>query len=239
MFFWDTTYILYMLPGILLTLLAQLWVNSTYNKWSKVASSAAVTGAQAADRLLGLIGMPGVSVEPAQGRLGDHYDPRTKTLRLSPGVGNGQSVAALAITAHEIGHAQQDAEGYGPMRLRSALVPAVNIGSNLGIWMILGGLLLQSFLGTQLATQIAWLGVIFFASGAVFALATLPVELDASRRAHELLQRSGLLTARREQDGARSVLRAAAFTYVAGLAAAILQLLYFVSIVGGVGRRRS
>ena len=239
MFFWDPTYILFMLPGIVLTLLAQLWVNSTYSRWSQVASSSGLTGAQAADRLLGQMGMQGVSVEPAQGRLGDHYDPRTKTLRLSPAVGNGQSVAAMAITAHEIGHAQQDAEGYAPMRLRTSLVPAVNIGSTLGIWMIFGGLLLQSFLGSQLAVQIAWLGVVFFSGGALFALATLPVELDASRRARQLLQRSGLLTARREQDGASSVLRAAAFTYIAGLATAILQLLYFISIVGGMGRRRS
>jgi len=124
------------------------------------------------------------------------------------------------------------------MRLRGALVPAVSIGSNLGLIMIMGGLLLQSMLGTQLAMQIAWLGVLFFAGGAVFALATLPVELNASNRARKLLSQTGIIQGGRERDGVNAVLTAAAFTYVAGLATAILQLLYFVSLVSGMGGRR-
>ena len=238
MFIWDPTYILYMLPGLILTLLAQWWVKSTYSKWSKVRNDAGVSGAEAARELLRQGDIRDVSLEGVQGEMSDHYDPRSRTLRLSQGVAQKQSVAALAIAAHEIGHAVQDHVEYLPMRLRSALVPAVNIGSNLGIWMIMGGLLLRGLVGTQLATQIAWVGVFFFAGGAVFAFATLPVELNASSRAKKLLQQSGLITSKKEREGVNSVLTAAAFTYVAGLATAILQLLYFVTLVSGMGGRR-
>lgn len=239
MFFLDPTYLLYMLPGLILTLVAQWWVNSTYRKWSQVRNQSGVSGAEAARRLLDQTGMRDVSLERVRGDLSDHYDPRSRTLRLSDGVGSGQSVASLAIAAHEIGHAVQDHQEFLPMKLRGALVPAVNIGSNLGIYMILGGLLLRSVINPQTATQIAWLGVILFASGAVFALLTLPVELNASKRARKLLENSNLITSEREKSGVQSVLTAAAFTYVAGLATAILQLLYFVSLVsGGGGRRR-
>lgn len=238
MFIWNPTYILYMLPGLILTLLAQWWVKSTYSKWSKVRNDAGVSGAEAARQLLTQGGIRDVSLEGVQGEMSDHYDPRSRTLRLSQGVAQRQSVAALAIAAHEIGHAVQDHVEYLPMRLRGALVPAVNIGSNLGVWMIIGGLLLRGLLGTQLATQIAWAGVFFFAGGAVFAFATLPVELNASSRAKKLLQQSGLITSKKEREGVNSVLTAAAFTYVAGLATAILQLLYFVTLVSGMGGRR-
>jgi hypothetical protein len=161
----------------------------------------------------------------------DHYDPRDKTLNLSQGVANMPSVAALAIAAHELGHAQQDAEGYFPLRLRAALVPAVNIGSNLGWILIMLGLFLRF-------TELAWVGVIAFSAGAVFALATLPVELNASARAKRLLADSGIIVGEDEQRGVNNVLNAAALTYVAGLVTAILQLLYYVSLVGGLGGRR-
>jgi Zn-dependent membrane protease YugP len=238
MFFLDPTYLLYMLPGLILTLIAQFWVRSTYRKWSQVRNQAGVSGAEAARQLLGQSGMQDVSLEGVGGDLSDHYDPRSRTLRLSQGVGNGQSVASLAIAAHEIGHAVQDQKQYLPMKLRGAMVPAVNIGSNLGLYMIMAGLVLRSLLGSQLAVQIAWLGVILFATGAVFALATLPVELNASKRAKELLDRSNLIQSKQEKSGVNAVLTAAAFTYVAGLATAILQLLYFVSLVSGMGGRR-
>ncbi len=238
MFFFSPTYMLYMLPGLILTLIAQWWVKSTYGKWSRVRNELAITGAEAANRLLGYAGMRDVSLEGIEGQLSDHYDPRSRTLRLSDGVGRGQSVASLAIAAHEIGHAVQDQKGYVPMKLRGALVPAVNIGSNLGLFMIIGGLLLRGMLGTQLALQIAWLGVFFFAGGAVFALATLPVELNASNRAKKLLAQTNIIQSKRERDGVNAVLTAAAFTYVAGLATAILQLLYFASMVSGMGGRR-
>jgi Zn-dependent membrane protease YugP len=203
-----------------------------------VENTTGISGAEAAKRLLDSGGLGYIGIQGIQGQLTDNYDPRNQTLNLSQGVAQNKSVAALAIAAHEIGHAVQDKQGYLPMKLRSAIVPAVSIGSNLGLVMIIAGLLLRGMLGLTLATQIAWLGVLFFAGGAVFALATLPVELDASSRAKRLLKQSGLITSPRESEGVSAVLRAAALTYVAGLATAILQLLYFVSLVGGMGGRR-
>jgi Zn-dependent membrane protease YugP len=234
MFIWDPTYIIYMLPGFLLVMLAQLWVNRTYRKWSQVRNSKGISGAEAARRLLGYGGLHQISLEDARGTLSDHYDPRRQILRLSPGVAQSESIASLAITAHEIGHALQDKEDYFPLRIRAALVPAVNIGSNLGLILIIIGLLIRGVFGTQLA----WLGVGAFALGAIFALATLPVELNASARAQALLTQSGLVTSAEEKRGVKAVLNAAAFTYIAALATAILQLLYWISIVGGMGGRR-
>jgi uncharacterized protein len=159
----------------------------------------------------------------------DNYDPRTKVLNLSQGVGNVSSVAALAIAAHELGHAMQDSEDYLPLRFRSALVPAVSIGSSLGWILIMVGL----FIGW---TQIAWLGVIAFAAGAVFSLATLPVEFNASARAKRMLAESGIIVGEEEQRGVNAVLNAAALTYVAALVTAVLQLLYFTGLVRGRSR---
>ncbi len=227
-------YLLFMLPAFILVMLARWWVSSTYRKWGKVENGSGLTGAEAAKRLLQHGGVGDVSLDGISGQLTDHYDPRDHTLRLSAGVANGRSVASLAIAAHEIGHAMQDKHGYAPLRFRAALVPLVNYGSRLGVFMILIGLVLRSVLGTQLA----WVGVGMFALGAVFSLATLPVELNASARARALLAEAGILRSREEQEGVRSVLTAAAFTYVAALAAAILQLMYWASFVGG-GRRRS
>ena len=231
MFFWDRTYMLFMLPGFALVMLAQLWVSSTYRRWSQVRSSYGLSGADAAQRLLGAGGLSDVSLGVARGQLTDHYDPRSRTLNLSAGVAQSASVASLAIAAHEIGHAMQDKEGYAPMRFRAALVPAANVGSILGWILILIGLFLQM-------TQIAWLGVLVFSGGALFALATLPVELNASSRARVLLANSGMIYSDDERRGVNAVLNAAAFTYIAALATAILQLLYFVSLVGGIGGRR-
>lgn len=229
--FYDPTYWLLMLPGIILVVLAQIWVSSTYRKWSQVRSSSGLSGVDAARRLLGYSGLQDVSLEGTAGQLTDHYDPRRRVLRLSAGVAQSPSVASLAITAHEIGHALQDRAGYFPLRLRAALVPAVNLGSWLGWILIFVGLLLRS-------TDIAWLGVIAFAGGAVFALATLPVELNASARARTLVAETGLAMGEEERRGVNSMLNAAAFTYVAALATAVLQLLYYVFLVGGMGRRR-
>jgi Zn-dependent membrane protease YugP len=236
--FWDPTYLAFMIPGLLLSLLAQWWVSSTYSRWAKVANAQGLNGAEAAQKLLAYAGLGYVGLKGISGKLTDNYDPRNQTLNLSPGVAQNASVASLAIAAHEIGHAIQDQQGYAPMRLRSALVPAVSIGSNLGVILIMAGLVLQGMLGATLSIQIAWLGVLCFAAGAVFALATLPVELNASERAKVLLRQSGLVMSSKEAEGVRSVLTAAAFTYIAGLATAILQLLYFVSLVGGMGGRR-
>ncbi len=231
MLWYSWSYWSYMLPGILLVLLAQWWVSSTYRRWSRVGNRSGVTGAEAAYRLLSYAGLSHIAIEGTPGTLTDHYDPRRSVLRLSPGVAQGQTVAALAIAAHEIGHAMQDAQGYVPLRFRAALVPAVNVGSWLGWLLILLGLFIQS-------TQIAMLGVVAFSLGVVFALATLPVELNASARAMRLLSQTGLLQSEQERRGARSVLSAAAFTYVAALATAVLQLLYYLTLVSGIGGRR-
>lgn len=231
MFFFNPTYWLYMAPAIILMLVVQWYVNSAYRKWSEVPARNNFTGAQAAQRLIQRSGLYGVQIEAVQGRLSDHYDPRSKVLRLSPNVYQGKSVASLAIAAHELGHALQDQEGYFPLRIRAALVPAVNIGSYLGWILIFIGLLIG-------ITELAWLGLIVFAAGALFALATLPVELNASARAKRILVESGLIVGEEEQRGVNNVLNAAALTYVAALISAVMQLLYYASLVVGSGGRR-
>ncbi len=231
MFFYDPYYLLFMAPAFILMLLVQWYVSSAYRKWSQVAARSRVSGAEAAERLIRVGGLYHVRIEGVPGHLSDHYDPRSKVLRLSPGVYRGNSVAALAVAAHELGHAMQDQEGYFPLRLRAALVPAVNIGSYLGWILILIGLILRW-------ADIAWLGVLVFSGGALFALATLPVELNASARAKRLLVESGLIVGSDEERGVNHVLNAAALTYVAALITAILQLLYYVTLVAGISRRR-
>jgi len=229
--FFNSSYLIFMLPAFLLMMLAQWYVTSAYNRWSRVPNRSGLTGAEVARRLIERAGLHDVNIEQVSGRLSDHYDPREKVLRLSPGVAQGNSVAAAAIAAHELGHAQQDSQDYYPLRLRAALVPAVNIGSYLGWILLMIGFLLDM-------TGVAWLGVFVFAGGAVFALATLPVELNASARARELLSTAGIITSDEERGGVNHVLNAAAMTYVAGLITAILQLLYYASLVFGMGRRR-
>jgi Zn-dependent membrane protease YugP len=238
--FFDPTYLCFMLPALLLTMYAQWRVSSAYSKWGKTRNSLNITGLDAARRLLSSSGssasvsgsesLSTVQLAGIGGTLTDNYDPSKNTLFLSQGVAQNPSVASIAVAAHEIGHASQQAEGYGPLRLRSLLVPAVNIGSYLGWIMIIGGLFLQSI-------AISWIGILFFSLGAVFALFTLPVELNASNRARAMLAENGMLVSEEDTRGVNEVLTAAALTYVAGLASAIMQLLYFVSLVGG--RRRS
>lgn len=229
--FFNSSYIIYMVPAFILMALTSWYVKSAYNKWSKVRARSGLTGSQAAQRLISSSGLFGVTIRPIAGQLTDNYDPRTKMLNLSQGVGDTPSVAALAIAAHELGHAMQDSQDYFPLRFRSALVPMVNIGSNLGWVLIMIGLFMNFI-------QIAWLGVIFFAGGAVFALATLPVEFDASARAKRMLVDSGIIIGEEEQGGVNAVLNAAALTYVAALVTAVMQVLYYVTLLGG-GRRRS
>ena len=230
--FLDPTYLCFMAPAFILMMLAQLYVTSSYSKWSRVAARSGLSGAQAAQRLISSGGLYNVSIQPIQGNLTDHYDPRSKVLSLSPGVYQGNSVAALAIAAHELGHAKQDQEGYLPLKLRAALVPAVNIGSYLGWILIIAGVLLK-------ITGLAWVGVLVFSAGLVFALATLPVELNASARARQLLTNSGLIAGTDEERGVSTVLNAAAMTYVAAVVTAALQLFYYASLVLGMGRRRN
>jgi uncharacterized protein len=227
----NSSYLMYMLPAFILMMVVQAYVRSAYTKWSRVPARSRFTGAEAAQRLIQSGGLYNVRVEGIQGELTDHYDPRSKVLRLSSGVYGQSSVAALAITAHELGHAMQDKDEYFPLRLRATLVPAVNIGSYLGWILLMIGIFLRM-------TGVAWLGVVVFSLGALFALATLPVELNASSRARQLLSQSGLIQTEDEMKGVSNVLNAAALTYVAALITAILQMMYWVSIVLGMGGRR-
>jgi len=231
MFFFDGRYLMFMLPAMILMAVVQWYVSSVHKKWSQKPVRSRLTGAQAAQRLISRGGLYDVKIEGIRGNLTDHYDPRNKVLALSQAVYQGSSVASLAIAAHELGHAMQDKEGYGPLRLRAAIIPAVNIGSYLGWILIFLGMLLRF-------TELAWLGVIVFSGGALFALATIPVELNASSRAKRLLSETGLVMGQEEQQGVNQVLNAAALTYVAALATAVLQLLYFASMVFGMGGRR-
>jgi Zn-dependent membrane protease YugP len=227
---WDPTYWLFALPALLLGLIAQWKVQSTYRKYLRVPNAAGITGVEAARRIMRTAGLY-LQVEGAPGELSDHYDPRSKVLRLSQGVATRASVASVAIVAHEVGHAEQDAQAYLPMRVRSGLVPVVSFSSWLGPILFFVGLLLNW-------ANLAWLGVLAFAGATLFALVTLPVEVNASRRGLRLLEQSGVLAGQAERRGARKVLNAAALTYVAALTQSIATLLYYMFLLGGRGRRR-
>jgi Zn-dependent membrane protease YugP len=220
--------LIFALPALLLGLYAQMKIRTSYSKYLRVANSRGITGLNAARYLLDNAGLYDVEIEGTPGELSDHYDPSSRKLRLSRGVANSPSVAALGIVAHEVGHAVQHAEGYGPLRLRSAIVPVVNIGTWLGPILFIIGFLLQAY-------DLAVLGVIAFAGAAVFSLVTLPVELNASARAMQMLTNTGLVT-QQEYNGAKSVLSAAALTYVAAAAQSISTLLYYVFLLGGLRR---
>lgn len=224
----DPLYFIIALPAFLLAMYAQFKVQSAYGKYSQQPNMRGISGVQAAQILLQQAGLSGVSIEGVAGQLSDHYDPRGKVLRLSAGVGNGASVASLGIVAHEIGHAQQDFQGYMPMRFRSMLVPVTTLGTWLGPILFIIGMLLNS-------VHLAEIGLIAFSLAVVFTAVTLPVELNASSRALTLLRQANLVDSR-ELSGARSVLSAAALTYVAALAQAISQLLYYGMMVGGMRR---
>jgi len=230
MFYFDPMYLVFVLPALLLAFYAQMKVRSAYSKYTRRANLRGITGLQAAQMLLPATGLGHVNIEGVPGELTDHYDPRSKTLRLSAGVARTPSVASLAIVAHEIGHALQDAQGYAPLKLRSGLVPAVQVSAWLGPILFMLGLLLNM-------TGLAWLGVLAFAAGAVFALITLPVEFNASRRGLQLLKAYQLADGR-ELEGVKQVLDAAALTYVAALAQTLATLLYYVFLLTGFSRRR-
>src|SRR3990172_8401242 len=229
MFYFNPLYLVFSLPALLLALIAQWRVQAAINKYSRVYTGRGATGARVARAILDGYGLQHVAVERTSGFLGDHYDPLSRTLRLSPEVHDTPSVAAVGIAAHETGHALQHAEGYWPLQARSAIVPVVQFGSYLGPLVFLLGFLLNF-------TGLAWAGVFLFAGVAVFALITLPVEFDASRRAKELLASQGYAWGE-ELAGVSRVLDAAALTYVAGLAQALSTLLYYVFLLTGFRRR--
>jgi len=233
-FFFDPLYFLFMLPPFIFVIYAQSRVSATFRKYSRVANEQRVSGGQAAQILLRANRLGGVSIEGTSGHLTDHYDPRHKVLRLSREVYNNPSVAALGIVAHEVGHAVQDNINYAPMRLRSALVPAANLGTRLGYIFIILGFILYVFSGFGL--NIAWIGVFLFAAAVLFTLVTLPVEYNASSRARQMLRTTGLVSDQ-EYKAASAVLSAAALTYVAAMLQALATLFYFVFALLGMGRR--
>ncbi len=227
-------YLILMAPALIFMIYAQFKVKSTYAKYAKVCNQRGVTGAQAATQVLRANGMADVPVEIVQGKLTDHYDPSKKVLRLSPEVAGTPSVAAVGIALHEAGHAMQHKTKYAMMGIRSALVPAANIGSTLGWILVFGGILLMG-LSQAFGEVVAIAGILLFTAAVLFTLITLPVEFNASNRARQMIKETGLLVGQ-EYDGASAVLSAAALTYVAAMLQAVAQLLYFVLLVFG-GRR--
>ena len=229
MFYFDIRYLLFSLPALVLALFAQWKVQSAYRKYSRIRNMRNLSGLEAARWLLRANGLGDVSLQGTRGVLSDHYDPRKKVLRLSRGVAESRSVAALGIVAHEVGHAVQDQVDYAPLRVRSGLVPVVNLGTWMGMILFFVGIVIQ-------LSGLVWLGVILFSGSVVFALVTLPVEQDASHRALQMLRADGLVGTT-DLQGVQSVLSAASLTYVAALAQAVSQLLYFVFLATGMSRR--
>jgi uncharacterized protein len=231
--FFSWGYLLYVaLPIMLLSFIASSWVKGTYQRYSQVRNSSGLSGVDVARRILSGAGLNDVTIQVIDGELSDNYDPRTKTLNLSREVAMGTSVAAEAVVAHEIGHAQQDQQGYFAMRWRSDLVPAANLGSQAGPLIVIAGIFLSFFTRSNFGFYVALAGLVLFAAAVVFQLITTPVELNASRRALRLLSENGAIYPE-EQAGARRMLRAAAFTYWVALFGAMLTLLYYVSLVFG------
>ena len=227
--FFDPRYLLFMIPGLIVMGLAQWKLRSAFGKYREIPNGRRLMGAQVAELVMRSAGVYDVGIEPIPGELTDHFDPRAKMLRLSEPVYSSTSLAAMAVAAHEAGHAVQQHVGYAPLQLRSSLVPVANFGSSLGWIAVIAGLMLQF-------TGLAWLGVILFASATLFALVTLPVEYNASARARQLLESAGLVSGP-EVGHVRTMLNAAAYTYVASFAASVFQLLYYVMLVSGMSRR--
>ena len=228
--YFDYTYLIFIVPAMLLALWAQTKVQSTFKKYSTVISARRMTGAEAARRILDANGLYNVKINRVAGNLTDHFDPRNNTVNLSEAVYDNPSVAAIGVAAHESGHAVQHAVGYSPMKLRAAIIPVTNIGSKLAIPLVLIGILFSIY-------QLAYIGCIFYATLALFQLVTLPVEFNASNRALEALENTGILGSE-EIRGSKKVLSAAAMTYVAALATALAQLLRLIVMVNGRRGRR-
>lgn len=226
----DPMYFLFVGPALLLSLWASWKTKSTFKKYSQVPTMRGMTGAQAAQLLLTQAGITDVKIVPHRGTLTDHYNPTNKTLALSEPVYGSPSIAAVGVACHEAGHAIQHAKSYKPMWLRSLLVPTVGIGSQLGVWVMFAGLLLQM-------TNLVIIGAVLFSAVVLFQLVTLPVEFDASNRAKQLAFSQGIVS-EAEQQGVKKVLNAAALTYVAASVSSFMTLLYFLFRAGLLGGRR-
>ena len=224
MFYFDSTFFIYIIPALLFGLYAQMKIQSTYGRYSQIYSSRGMTGQQVARYILDSNGLYDIPVQSIGGNLTDHYDPRSKQIRLSNGVYNSSSIAAIGVAAHECGHAIQHAQGYAPLKIRNAIIPITNIGSQAAVPIILIGLFLNS-------DTLITIGIIGYALMAIFQLVTLPVEFNASSRALAIIDSGNLLTTE-EHKGAKKVLRAAAMTYVAALVSALAQLMRMLALTG-------
>jgi Zn-dependent membrane protease YugP len=221
----DRTHMALFILTLVLTIGVQMWLRSTYGKWERVANASGLTGADTARAILRANGLDDVKVEAVPGQLTDHYDPRTRTVRLSEAHFRVPSVAGAAVAAHEVGHALQHAQAYAPLQWRATLVPVASIGSSFGPWIVIGGFMLG-------AAGLIQVGIALFAAAVLFQLVTLPVEFDASKRAVAEMQRLGLATSA-DTGGSKAVLNAAAMTYVAAAAASVMYLLYYVMQFAG------
>ena len=233
MFYLDYYYVILILPALIFSIWASMRVNSTFDKYSKKMSAGNITGRQAAEMVLRQSGITDVSIEHVSGKLSDHYDPRTKVIRLSDSVYGSTSVAAIGVAAHEAGHAVQHNESYAPLTIRNAIIPVTNFGSRLAVPLIILGILLSSY--GEKFLSVAYIGIICFSLSTLFQLLTLPTEFNASRRAVEAIENAGILDSG-EVKGTKKVLSAAALTYVAALAVSLMQLLRFLLLVNN--RRR-
>ena len=227
--FFSFRFLMFMAPAILLSLLASVYTRSTFGKYGKVRSQRGLTGAQAAWEMLKAQGISGVTIEIPQGYLSDHYDPATRTLRLSPDVYNSDSLSAIGVACHEAGHAIQHAHKYGPLALRSSLVPVASFGSNFSYFIIFIGMLMRS-------PGLMLLGIACFSLAVIFTIVTLPVEWNASARAKKAMVAAGIVS-EQERQGAGEVLNAAFLTYVAAAVSAIMTLLYYLLRAGVLGGR--
>ena len=232
----DWTYLVLVLPCLIISIWASTKVNSTFRRYSNQLSSRRITGADAAQRVLRANNVYGVRVERVSGKLTDHYDPKANVIRLSDGVYDSTSTAAIGVACHEAGHAVQYAEDYFPIRIRSAIIPVTNFGSKIAMPLILLGILFSA-LG-DFSTVLVYLGIACFSLSLLFQLITLPVEFNASRRALEAIDQAELLTSE-ERRGAKKTLSAAAMTYVAAAAVSLAQLLRLILLFGNRGRRRN
>lgn len=230
------SYLLFMMPALLLGLWAQMKVKGTFNKYNRIGNSRHMTGEQAARMILDKNGLYNIAVERVAGELTDHYDPRDGVIRLSSSVYSSTSIGAIGVAAHEAGHAVQDAEDYVPIRVRNKIVPVCNFGSNAGPLLILAGCVLAR--GSAFGMNLIMFGIALFSLVALFQLVTLPVEFDASKRALQVIEQSGQF-AEEDYRGAKKVLSAAAMTYVAALVTSVMQILYYVTRYLGGGRRNN
>ncbi len=234
MYYYDWTYFIIVVPVFILAMVASGNVKSTFRKYAKIYSASRITGAEAAERVLRGHGVTNVRIEQVSGSLTDNYDPRNNVIHLSQDVYSSTSVAAIGVAAHEAGHACQYADNYGPVRLRMAIIPMTNIGSQLSVPLIILGIVLSGF--SSIFYAMAYVGLFLFALCVFFQLVTLPVEFNASHRALESIDQQGMLS-EEEIRGSKKVLHAAAMTYVAALAVAVAQLLRFALLVSGGSRR--